>query len=112
MEKGYIKKLEKSEVEATQGSTKEHYLLHHPVVNPEKPGKVRRVYNAAAKFEGKSLNDLIPIGPDLMNPLFGVLLRFRQGHIALCSYIKDMFLQVRVTKEDLPALRFLYRRTK
>ncbi|CAB4037965.1 ac transposable element-derived 5, partial [Paramuricea clavata] len=51
-------------------------------------------------------------GPDLLNPLFGVLLRFRQGRIALCSDIKDMFLQMRVVEEDLPALRFLFRDSK
>ena len=28
------------------------YLPHHPVFNPNKPGKVRRVGNAAAKFKG------------------------------------------------------------
>ena len=108
VEKGYIKKLDKEEIEATL-SNKVNYLTHHPVRNPKKPGKVRRVYNAAAKFDGKSLNDFIYTGPDLLNSLFGVLLRFRQGKIALCSDIKDMFLQMRVTKEDLPALRFLYR---
>ena len=52
MEKAYIKKVEKSEVKDTQESMKEHYLPHHPVVNPKKPGKVERVYNAATKFEG------------------------------------------------------------
>lgn len=108
VEKGYIKKLKREEIEATS-SNKVNYLTHHPVRNPKKPDKVRRVYNAAAKFDGKSLNDFIYTGPDLLNSLFGVLLRFRQGKIALCSDIKDMFLQMRVTEEDLPALRFLYR---
>ncbi|CAB3981753.1 Hypothetical predicted protein [Paramuricea clavata] len=50
--------------------------------------------------------------PYLLNPLFGVLLRLRQGRIALCSDIKDMLLQMRVVEEDLPALRFLYRDSK
>ena len=34
----------------------EWYLPHHPVVNRQKPGKVRRVLNGAAKFKGHSLN--------------------------------------------------------
>ena len=111
VEKGYIRKLSEQEVQATV-STRVNYLTHHPVRNPKKPEKVRRVYNAAAKFEGKSLNDFIYTGPNLLNPLFGVLFRFRQGRIALCSDIKDMFLQMRVVEEDLPALRFLYRDSK
>ena len=32
------------------------YLPHHPVTNPNKPGKVRRVANATSKFRGESLN--------------------------------------------------------
>lgn len=111
VEKEYIKKLDKHEVEATT-SNRVNYLTHHPVRNPKKPDKVRRVYNAAAKYNGKSLNDFIYTGPDLLNPLFGVLLRFRQGRIAICSDIKDMFLQMRVVEEDLPAFWFLYRDSK
>jgi hypothetical protein len=111
VEKGYIRKLNKHEVQATV-SNRINYLTHHPVRNPKKPGKVRRVYNAAAKYGGKSLNDFIYTGPDLLNPLFGVLLRFRQGRITLCSDIKDMFLQMRVVEKHLPALRFLYRESK
>ena len=47
VEKGFVKILGKSEVKGTFG--KEWYLLHHPVLNPKKPGKVGRVCNAAAK---------------------------------------------------------------
>ena len=35
-------------------SDREWYLPHHPVVNPNKPGKVRRVLNGASKFHGTS----------------------------------------------------------
>ena len=37
-------------------SDREWYLPHHPVVNPNEPGKVRRVLNGAYKFQGLSLN--------------------------------------------------------
>ena len=44
--KGYVKKLTKEEVAAP---VKQHwYLPHHPVLNPNKPGKVRRVYDTAS----------------------------------------------------------------
>lgn len=55
------------------------------------------------------MNDSILAGPDLLTSLHGVLLRFGKGRIALCSDIKDMFLQLRVAVADMPALRFLYR---
>ena len=111
MEKGYIKSLSQRELQAT-ASSRVNYSTHYPVRNPKKPEKVRRMYNAAAKYEGRSLNDFIYTGPNLLNPLFGVLFKFRQGRIALCSDIKYMFLQMRVVEEDLPALRFLYRESK
>ena len=49
VEKGFVKTLGKSEVKSTFG--KEWYLPHHPLQNPNKPGKVRRVCNAAAKYK-------------------------------------------------------------
>ena len=42
------------------------YLPHHPVVNSNKPGKVRRVANCAAKFRGQSLNSILITRPDLL----------------------------------------------
>ena len=43
---------------------REWYLPQHPVVNPNKQGKVRRVLNGAAKFHGASLNKSLLTGPD------------------------------------------------
>ena len=50
-------------------SGKEWYLPHHPVLNPNKLGKARRVLNAAAKFHGASLNKSLLTGPDLLQNL-------------------------------------------
>ena len=84
------------------------YLPHHPAVSPHK-AKVRRVLNGAAKYKGTSLNANLLIGPDLLNNLLGVLLRFRAGRIAISADIEGMFLQVRVPKADQRCLRFLWR---
>ena len=61
LEKGYIKRLTKEEAGAPV--TRKWYLPHHPVVNPKKPGKVRRVCDAMAKFQGSSLNSYLLSGP-------------------------------------------------
>ena len=68
-------------------SLREWYLPHHPVLSPNKPGKVRRVLNGAAKFHGKSLNSCLLTGPDLLQDLFNVLLRFRQHTYAVSADI-------------------------
>ena len=88
---------------------REWYLPHHPVVNPNKTGKVRRVLNGASKFHGTSLNKSLLVGSDLLQILVFLLFRFRQHHFAVSADIEGMFLQVGVLPEDQPSLRFLYR---
>ena len=83
------------------------YLSHHPVTNPNKPEKMRRIANAASKFRGGSLNSNLLTGPDLLNNLVGVLLRFRKHPAAVLSDIEGMFMQIAVRQEDQSALRFL-----
>ena len=55
---------------------REWYLPHHPVVNPNKPQKVRRLLDGASKSHGVSLNQSLLVGPDLLQNLLRVLLRF------------------------------------
>ena len=64
------------------------------VLNPNKPGKVRRVCNAAAKYKDICLNDKLLAAPDLLHGLIGTIFRFREGPIALTADIESMFLQV------------------
>ena len=42
------------------------YLPHHAVLHPQKPGKVRVVFDCSATFNGKSLNQQLRRGPDLL----------------------------------------------
>ena len=80
LEKGYVKEWSPEEV---QKPVKHQWFLpHHPVVNPNKPVKVRRVCNATATYANTSLNDHLLTGPDLLNPLIGILMRFREKRIA------------------------------
>ena len=90
-------------------SDKEWYLSHGPGLNPIKPSKFRRVLNGAAKFHGASLNKSLLTGPDLVENLIYVLLRFRQQPYAVSDYIEGMFLQVGVLPSDQPLLRFMWR---
>ncbi|XP_036329397.1 uncharacterized protein LOC118741504 [Rhagoletis pomonella] len=105
--KGYIRKL--SEEEATNFGPRTWYLPMFTVRNPNKPGKLRVVWDAAAKYEGVSLNDQLDKGPDLIVSLPGVLYNFRIGKIGICGDISEMFHQVGVSKSDQNAQRFLWR---
>ncbi|XP_053392148.1 uncharacterized protein LOC128554860 [Mercenaria mercenaria] len=105
VEKGYAEEV-KDGLENISRRT--WYLPHHPVTNVNKPGKVRVVFDCAAKYHGISLNSQLLQGPDLMNSLVGVLIRFWKEKVALAADIEAMFHQVRVTEEDCDALRFLW----
>lgn len=84
------------------------YIPHHAVVNPNKPGKIRIVFDCAAQYGGVSLNTEVYQGPDLTNKLVGVLLRFREAPVGIMADVEAMFHQVRVTPEHRDALRFLW----
>ena len=74
IEKGYVRNLTKEKVCTDSKVT--WYLPHRFVINPEKPDRLRRVYDTSAKFRGPSLNDKMHTGQDYLSSLFGVLLRF------------------------------------
>jgi hypothetical protein len=105
--KGYVRKLSPEEAAVT--TTRTFYLPHFGVTSPNKPGKFRLVFDAAAKAMGYSLNDFIVSGPDLLQPLPEVLHKFREGRIAFTGDIADMFHRVAVREEDQDSQRFLWR---
>ena len=107
VEKGFVKILDESDVKGHFG--KDWYLPHHPVQNPNKPGKVRRVCNAASKYTGVCLNDKLLAGPDLLHDLIGTIFRFPERPVALTADIESMFLQVQVPQQDKKCMRFLWR---
>ncbi|GBP51953.1 hypothetical protein EVAR_80048_1 [Eumeta japonica] len=77
-----------------------------------KPGKIRVVHDAAAKTKGVSLNDHLLTGPDLLQSLPGVIMRFRQHPVAVSADISEMFMQIKIKPEDRDALRYLWRGDK
>ncbi|XP_026054611.1 uncharacterized protein LOC113040501 [Carassius auratus] len=84
------------------------YIPHHGVYHPKKPDKLRVVFDCSAKYQGTSLNDHLLQGPDLMNNLTGVLVRFRQHPIAIMCDVEKMFHQFHVEEADRNYLRFLW----
>lgn len=84
------------------------YIPHHGVYHPKKPDKVRVVFDCSARYQGTCLNDHLLQGPDLINPLIGVLCRFRQEPIAFTCDVEKMYHQFRVSRQHQDYLRFLW----
>ncbi|XP_058839467.1 uncharacterized protein LOC131694941 [Topomyia yanbarensis] len=104
--KGYIRKLSKQEEAMHKGRS--WYLPIFPVVNLNKPGKLRMVWDTAAKVGRVSLNSFLLKGPDQVTPLPNVLQRFREYRIAVSGDIREMFHQVQINNEDQHCQRFLW----
>ena len=104
---GSRKRLRETNQNATSAAPRIWYLSTHPVENPNKPGKARRVANTASKFKGVSLNNALLTGPDLLANLLEIILRFRKHPVGVLADIEGMFMQVAI-REDQSALRFLW----
>lgn len=98
-----------AEIANPHSTFRRRYLPHFDVRNINKPDRLRIVHDAAAKTNSISFNDLMLAGPDLLKSLLGVIMRFRQFAIAIKSDMKDMFMKVKIRKEDRDAQRFFWR---
>ena len=82
-----------------------YHIIQSPTpISPERYG----VSNAASVFKGNSLNSPLLTGPDLINNLVGLLLRFRENPVAISANIEAMIMQVGIIEKDQPSIRFLW----
>nr|XP_049464883.1 uncharacterized protein LOC120956082 [Anopheles coluzzii] len=96
--KGYIRKL--ADFTSIVRQKNDWYLPIFPVTNPNKPGKIRMVFDAAAKVNGVSLNSRLLSGPDMLAGLVSVLMKFRENRVAIVGDIREMFHQVAIKEKD------------
>ena len=104
--KGHATPVPSEEIHGQRGHV--WYLPHFGVYHPKKPTKVRVVFDASAEFDGVSLNKVLLPGPDLMNSLLGVLIRFRRERVGVMCDLEQMFYSFYVNPEHRDYLRFLW----
>ena len=103
LDKGYIRKVP---VYEKQPDSK-WYLPHFTILKPNKATtKIRIVFDASAKYEGTSLNDMMYSAPKLQRELFDVLLRFRCHPTALVCDIAERYLRIQIPEADRAYNRF------
>ena len=88
------------------GAPNAFFLPHRGVFGKE---KLRIVFDGSARDgAGKSLNDYLSPGNNLLRKLPGVVLNFRQGEIGCQTDIRAAFHQVSVKAEDRKYLQFFW----
>ena len=89
-----------------------YYLSHHEVLKTVSSTPFRIVFNSSFKYHGHNLNDYWAKGPNLMNNLIGILLRFRERKIAMTGDINKMYHSIKISQLDQRTHRFLWRTVK
>ena len=108
VERKVAKKLSIEEMNTYDGPV--HYIHHHEILKPDSATTpVRIVFNSSANYMGHKLNDYWAKGPDVLNNLVGVLIRFRQERIAIVGDISKMYNSVLLGTLEQHTHRFVWR---
>ena len=70
---------------------------------------VRIVFNSPASYMGHSLNEDWAKGPDFVNNLYGIIVRFREYPVAIAADISKMYNSVRLSPREQHVRRYLWR---
>ncbi|KAF8795481.1 hypothetical protein HNY73_003325 [Argiope bruennichi] len=89
------------------------YIPCHMIQNDNSStSKGRVVFNASAKTSnGKSLNDILLIGPKLQTDIFSHLVNFRPFSAAFSADIDKMYRQILIADDDRKYQRIVWRST-
>ena len=96
--------------EASSWNGPKFYISHLAVKSSSKSTPVRIVFNSSQVSKGTSLNNCLAKGPDsYRNTSVGILLRWREEHVALVGDIKKMFHSILLKPVEQHCHRFLWR---
>ena len=99
LSKGYIWEVPEEELKPPS----EWFLLHFPMVRPEKATtKVRVHFNGSAQQNGKSLNSESLPGSKLQSDIVHILVKFRKELVALAGDVGQMYHQILPRPVDRP----------
>ncbi|UYV84129.1 hypothetical protein LAZ67_X001289 [Cordylochernes scorpioides] len=97
-------------IEENRPQKKGHYLPHRPVFKAEsRTTPLHPVFDASCRsYNGLSLNDYLEKGPNLLEKIPEILIRFREKGIGVLADIRKAFQMITVQLQDQDFLRFLW----
>ncbi|KAF2878905.1 hypothetical protein ILUMI_27265 [Ignelater luminosus] len=108
VEMGHMTKINEDHL---SGNNTVYYLPHHPVEKQSSvTTKLRVVFNASQpSTSGKSLNDMLLVGPNIQDDLFAILIRFSRHTYVIKADIAKMYRQINVEDSQRDLQRIVWR---
>ncbi|XP_031331852.1 uncharacterized protein LOC116162377 [Photinus pyralis] len=87
---------------ATNPQEKRIYIPHQAVIKESSATtKLRVVFDASSRpAKGKSLNEVMHVGPRLQQDLWSLLVRWRKHRYAITADVEKMYRQIKLDKRD------------
>ena len=108
IDRGGVVKLSKQEMEEWKGPV--NYISHHGV---DQPGSattpLRVVTNSSLNNGGRSLNDCLPRGPNSLNPMLDITIRFRCHEVGIIFDLTKAYNSLHTGPVERHLRRFVYR---
>jgi hypothetical protein len=96
IERGIFKEISNEELQQYHGPCR--YSSHHEVFKEDSASTpVRLVLNSSLSYNGVSFNDILMKGPNALNNIWEVQLRFRSHAVALVCDLKKMYNSIKTT---------------
>ena len=93
---------------STEGQVVWYMPSHIVAPPPDKPDKWRVTLDAASQVQGVSLNSQLGGGPDGLNSLVGINLRWREKKVVVTGDVTKFFYQIETDDADVSAFRYLF----
>ena len=98
-----------SELEMEEYVGPAQYISHHPVLKDSVSTPVRMVTNSSFPNGGSSLNSCLAAGPNSLNPMLGVLLRFRCRETAMQYDLSKAYNSMKTGLKERHLRRFVWK---
>ncbi len=111
IKRNVARKLSDEEVRTYDGPV--NYLQHHEMLRPGSLSTpLRIVFDSSGNFMGQSLNSFLAKGPNILNSMLGILLRFREKAVGLAGDISKMYICIKLPELEQHVHRFVWRESQ